>query len=194
MANREDSATYITIAHPGEGKYVEKMSRFLAFALPAVSADEAKSIITQYSNRFHDARHVCWGYVLGPDRNVRQSSDNGEPSGTAGRPILGAIDSAGVTDVIVVVVRYFGGIKLGTGGLVVAYREAARLALAEAGTIERRQLVMLKLRFAYLDMNNVMRLVKRQGITILSQHFDNTCLMDLSVPVDMVEPFAPYLD
>ncbi len=194
MGGAEDSATYLTIAHPGEGKYVEKMSRFLSFALPATTPDEAKSAIAEYTNRYHDARHVCWGYVLGPERDIRQSSDNGEPSGTAGRPILGAIDSAWVTDVVVIVVRYFGGIKLGTGGLVVAYREAARLALAEAGSEERRQLATIKLRFAYLDMNNVMRLVKRPGIKVLNQQFDNTCIMDISVPVDMIEPFAPYLD
>ncbi len=125
------------------------MSRFLSFALPVSSADAAKAEIKEYQNRYHDARHVCWAYMIGPDRKEWQLNDNGEPSGTAGKPILGQINSMELTDVLVVVVRYFGGIKLGTSGLISAYREAARLALEEAGRKECRQMRRLGLEFSY---------------------------------------------
>ena len=125
---------FVTIAHEGKSIVREKMSRFLAFALPASSAEEAKSIIADFTNRYHDARHVCWAYMTGADRAEYQSSDNGEPSGTAGKPILGQINSLGLTNVVVIVVRYFGGIKLGTSGLIAAYRQAAREALEDSGT------------------------------------------------------------
>ena len=121
-----------TLAAPSEGLYKEKMSKFLSFAIPVQSADEAKEIIKQYQKRFYDARHVCWAYMIGTDRSEFLSSDNGEPSGTAGKPILGQINSFGLTNVLIIVVRYFGGILLGTSGLIVAYREAAAEAIANA--------------------------------------------------------------
>ncbi|MDE6802410.1 MAG: YigZ family protein, partial [Muribaculaceae bacterium] len=121
--------TFYTISTPGEGIYKEKMSKFIAFAIPASSAAEAKSIVSTYANKYHDARHVCWAYMIGPGRDEYLSSDNGEPSGTAGKPILGQINSHNLTNIVVIVVRYFGGIKLGTSGLITAYREAARLAI-----------------------------------------------------------------
>lgn len=130
------SDIYYTIKETGESKYVEKMSRFLSFAIPVQSAEEAKVEVKRFQNKYHDARHVCWAYMIGRDRDEWQLNDNGEPSGTAGKPILGQINSKGVTNVLVVVVRYFGGIKLGTPGLIAAYREAARLALEEAGIKE----------------------------------------------------------
>ena len=138
---------FVTIDHPGESTVREKMSRFLAFALPASSADEAKSIIAAYANRYHDARHVCWAYMIGADRAEYLSSDNGEPSGTAGKPILGQINSLGLTNVVVIVVRYFGGIKLGTSGLIVAYRQAAREALEDAGSKEGCEMSDITLTF-----------------------------------------------
>lgn len=182
-------ARFLTIPRLGEAVYREKMSRFLAFALPVTSVDEAKDTIALYANEYHDARHVCWAYMVGADRKTFLSSDNGEPSGTAGKPILGQINSLGLTDVVVIVVRYFGGIKLGTSGLIVAYREAARAALEAAGTVEGREMSQLSLSFPYLAMNEVMRIVKAYGaddaVRITSQEFDNTCRLSLSLPLDL---------
>lgn len=165
------------------------MSRFLAFALHATTVEEARELIALYTNEYHDARHVCWAYMIGADRQTYLSSDNGEPSGTAGKPILGQINSLGLTDVVVIVVRYFGGIKLGTSGLIVAYREAARMALEEAGTEEGREMTTLSLRFPYLAMNDVMKLIKGYAasdpVVITSQDFDNTCALTLSLPLDL---------
>ncbi len=115
---------YLTIQGPAEGKITEKMSRFLAFAWPVADAAEAREVAARYQKEYHDARHVCWAYVTGADRAEQYSNDNGEPSGTAGKPILGQINSLNLTNVVVVVVRYFGGIKLGTPGLIAAYRES----------------------------------------------------------------------
>ncbi len=181
---------FVTIDHPGESTVREKMSRFLAFALPASSADEAKSIIAAYANRYHDARHVCWAYMIGADRAEYLSSDNGEPSGTAGKPILGQINSLGLTNVVVIVVRYFGGIKLGTSGLIVAYRQAAREALEDAGSKEGCEMSDITLTFGYLAMNDVMKIVKSENLAIVSQQHDNTCRMTLSVPSDSLEQWA----
>lgn len=191
-------AKFFTIGREGEGVYREKMSRFLAFALPATSVDEAKECIALYANKYHDARHVCWAYMIGADRLTYLSSDNGEPSGTAGKPILGQINSLGLTNVVVIVVRYFGGIKLGTSGLIVAYREAARLALEDAGTVEGREMTTMSVTFPYLAMNDVMKLVKgapaSNAVSIVSQEFDNTCRLTLSLPLDILPSMAGRLD
>lgn len=191
-------AKFFTIGREGEGVYREKMSRFLAFALPATSVDEAKECIALYANKYHDARHVCWAYMIGADRLTYLSSDNGEPSGTAGKPILGQINSLGLTNVVVIVVRYFGGIKLGTSGLIVAYREAARLALEDAGTVEGREMTTMSVIFPYLAMNDVMKLVKgapaSDAVSIVSQEFDNTCRLTLSLPLDILPSMAGRLD
>lgn len=191
-------AKFFTIGREGEGVYREKMSHFLAFALPATSIDEAKECIALYANKYHDARHVCWAYMIGADRLTYLSSDNGEPSGTAGKPILGQINSLGLTNVVVIVVRYFGGIKLGTSGLIVAYREAARLALEDAGTVEGREMTTMSVIFPYLAMNDVMKLVKgapaSDAVSIVSQEFDNTCRLTLSLPLDILPSMAGRLD
>ena len=190
-------ARFLTIPKQGEAIVREKMSRFLAFALPVTSAGEARDAIALYANEYHDARHVCWAYMVGAYRLTFLSSDNGEPSGTAGKPILGQINSLGLTDVVVIVVRYFGGIKLGTSGLIAAYREAARLALEDAGTVEGREMTTLSLTFPYLAMNPVMTLVKTYGaqapVTIQSQSFDNTCSMTLSLPLDLLDEISGRL-
>ena len=174
------------------------MSRFLAFALPASSVDEAKDIIALYANEYHDARHVCWAYMVGADRLTYLSSDNGEPSGTAGKPILGQINSLGLTNVVVIVVRYFGGIKLGTSGLISAYREAARMALENAGTVEGREMTVMGVTFPYLAMNDVMKILKglssSDNVKITGQEFDNTCTITLSLPLDIVPTVAARLD
>ncbi|MCD8395432.1 MAG: YigZ family protein [Bacteroidales bacterium] len=175
---------YRTIAAPSEGKYTEKMSRFLAFAFPVASAPEAKAVIADMANRYHDARHVCWAYMIGPERREYQSSDNGEPSGTAGKPILGQINSFELTDVLIVVVRYFGGIKLGTSGLIQAYREAAREAISAATIEQRFAQGTVAFTFPYLAMNDVMRLAKAGDVAIVEQQFDNSCSMTLRTRLD----------
>lgn len=177
---------YYTIKETGESRYTEKMSRFLSFALPVNSAEEARAIVKQYQNEYHDARHVCWAYMLGADRSEWQLNDNGEPSGTAGKPILGQINSFGLTDVLVIVVRYFGGIKLGTPGLIAAYKEAARLALEAAGKKEMVQMESLRITFGYTSMEGVMRIVKGEDLEIKDRNFDNVCTLDLDVPQSRV--------
>lgn len=176
--------TYRTIASPSEAIFKEKMSKFLAFAHPVTNAAEAKSVVASYQKKYFDARHVCWAYMVGSARTEFQSNDNGEPSGTAGKPILGQINSFELTDVVIVVVRYFGGIKLGTSGLIAAYREAARLALGDATIEERHVMSEIKFTFPYLAMNDVMKLTKIPGIKIVGQEFDNTCTMTVAIRLD----------
>ncbi len=177
-----DIDVFLTVASDGEFVLRERMSRFLAFVYGVGSRDEARERIGELSRRFHDARHVCWAFVLGPDGDDCLSSDNGEPSGTAGRPILSQIKSLGLTDVLVVVVRYFGGIKLGTSGLIGAYRGAARGALEVAGVEKRRVMRRLWLRVGYEGLNGVMRVVKSVGLKILSQEYEGmVCVMHVEV-------------
>ncbi|MBQ6279617.1 MAG: YigZ family protein [Muribaculaceae bacterium] len=167
-----------------QGIYKEKMSKFIAFAQPAQSADEAKALIKQIANKYHDARHCCWAYMIGTQRDEYLSSDNGEPSGTAGKPILGQINSFGLTNVVIAVVRYFGGIKLGTSGLIVAYREAARIAIEAGEILECHEQATLSFTFPYLAMNDVMKLVKSGDLKILDQQFDNVCSMTVQTDAD----------
>ncbi len=169
------------------------MSKFLAFVHPVCSASDAKAVVADYQKRYHDARHVCWAYMLGSARAEYLSSDNGEPSGTAGKPILGQINSFGLTDVVVVVVRYFGGIKLGTSGLIAAYREAARLALSEAIVEERHDMADISFSFPYLAMNDVMKLTKSSDVSVVGQSFDNICSMTLRVKLDDAEALKSRL-
>ena len=171
--------TYLTIEAPGEGIYKEKMSRFLSFAVPVVSVDEALAYVEQYRKEYYDARHVCWAYMIGADRKCFRSNDNGEPSGTAGKPILGQINSANLTDILIVVVRYFGGIKLGTGGLIVAYRTAASEAVAACKIVERLIEDCVKIHFEYPLMNEVMRIVKEEQAAVVAQSFEMDCEMTL---------------
>lgn len=176
--------TYYTIEAPSEGTFTEKRSKFLAFAFPVQTAAEAKTHVDALSKKYFDARHVCWAYMLGPDRTDFRANDNGEPSGTAGKPILGQINSAGLTDVLVAVVRYFGGIKLGTSGLIVAYREAAREALAAATVVERHQTRRYTFSYPYAVIDRVMRLTREDGVRVIDSRMDNSCLMTLEVNLD----------
>lgn len=187
------SDLYYTIEHESEAQFREKMSRFIAFARKVKDADEAKAIIKGYQNEYHDARHVCWAYMIGPERKEWQLNDNGEPSGTAGKPILGQINSKELTDVIVVVVRYFGGIKLGTPGLIAAYREAARLALEEAGRKEMHDMTTVKVTFPYMSADGVMRIVKTGDVEVIDRTFDNTCSMTLTFRKDKAEEITGRL-
>ena len=178
---------YFTIEKEGDGIFKEKMSKFLSFARMVTSAQEAKEIIKKFQNEYHDSRHVCWAYMIGLDRQEWQLNDNGEPSGTAGKPILGQINSFGLTNVVVIVVRYFGGIKLGTPGLIAAYREAARLALEEAGKKEVHKTTTVQITFPYVSSNDVMKIIKSEEIEVLDRVFDNACEMTLSFRDDFAD-------
>lgn len=184
------SDTYKTITAPAEAVFTEKRSKFLAFAYPVETVDEVKAKVAELSKKYFDARHVCWAYMLGADSSEFQWSDNGEPSGTAGKPILGQMRSAGVTNAAIAVVRYFGGIKLGTSGLISAYREAARLAIEEAGTVTAYEMAQVRFTFPYLAMNDVMRAVRDSRAKVVDQAFDNTCSMTLSIRADQAEELA----
>ena len=171
--------TFKTISKPSEGTYTEKRSKFLAFALPVRAVDEVKDIVKDYQKKYYDARHVCYAYMLGPERTDFRANDNGEPSGTAGKPNLGQINSYGLTDILIIVVRYFGGIKLGTSGLIQAYKQAAIEALAVADIIEKTVDADISFAFEYPFMNDVMRIVKEEEPQIIAQGYDSDCTMTL---------------
>ncbi len=175
------SDTYKTIIAPTQGIYKEKGSKFLSFAIPVSSADEVKEIVKNYRKEYYDSRHVCYAYMLGADRKEFRANDDGEPSGTAGRPILGQINSRELTNILVIVVRYFGGILLGTGGLVVAYKEATTDALDQAEVIEKTIDETISILFDYVLMNEVMRIIKDTNAQISSQNFEDQCAMQLSI-------------
>jgi uncharacterized YigZ family protein len=177
--NGED--TYRTLAAPSEAVYTERKSKFLAFAQPVRTTDEVKALLDEYQKKYYDARHVCYAYMLGAERKEFRANDNGEPSGTAGKPILGQINSAELTDVLVMVVRYFGGIKLGTSGLIAAYRAAAAEALAAGEIIEKTVDEEVSFRFEYPLMNEVMRIVKEESPAILQNNYDTDCSMTLCI-------------
>lgn len=174
---------YLTIddAKIGEGYYSEKRSKFLAFAHHVSDVDEVKGIIEQYRKKYFDARHVCYAYMLGAERLQFRANDDGEPSGTGGKPILGQINSNELTDVLVVVIRYYGGVNLGTGGLIVAYRTAAAAAIADSTIVTWQVEELVKFSFPYVMMNSVMRIVKEMSPRIISQTYDNTCEMTFSI-------------
>ncbi|MBQ0063763.1 MAG: YigZ family protein [Prevotella sp.] len=176
------SDTYLTIGNKiGEGYYTEKRSKFFAFSHHVETVDEIKEIIAGYRKKYYDARHVCYAYMLGAEREEFRANDDGEPSSTAGKPILGQINSNGLTDILVVVVRYYGGVNLGTSGLIVAYREAARLAIADSQVEERLVEDIITHHFSYIEMNDVMKVIKDMNPRIISQTFDNTCEMRLAI-------------
>ena len=175
------SDEYLTISTTGEGYYTEKRSKFLAWAHHVETVDEVKSLLADYRKKYYDARHVCYAYMLGPERADFRANDDGEPSSTAGKPILGQINSTELTDVLVVVVRYYGGVNLGTSGLIVAYRQAAAEAIANA-TKEKRQVEeIVSYDFPYTMMNSVMRVVKDMQPRIVSQTYDNTCQLSMAI-------------
>lgn len=185
---------YVTLAEPSQAILREKMSKFIAFAFPASSAAEARARIDEIASRYHDARHVCWAYLLGADGSEFQSNDNGEPSGTAGRPILGQIRSAGLSNVAIAVVRYFGGIKLGTSGLIATYREAARMALDAAPKITAYEMTDITFTFPYVAMNDVMRTLKDSEARITDQQCDNSCRISLSIRSDHADRLRERID
>lgn len=186
---------YLTITDKtGEGYYTEKRSKFLAFAHHVDTTDDIKALLASYRKKYYDARHVCYAYMLGPERTEFRANDDGEPSSTAGKPILGQINSRELTNVLVVVVRYYGGVNLGTGGLIVAYREAAADALENAETVSRQVEEVIDYSFSYPAMNEVMRIVKELSPRIVSQTFDNTCLIRLAIRKSMAAQLRKRLD
>lgn len=177
----EEKDTYRTIELPATGNYSEKKSRFLAFAHPVRTVGEVKEWVEYYQKKYYDARHCCYAYMLGADRKEFRTNDNGEPSGTAGKPILGQINANGLTDILIVVVRYFGGIKLGTSGLIQAYKAASAAAVSEASVIEKTVDEEITFFFEYPLMNAVMRIVKEENPTIVSQGYEHDCSMTLRI-------------
>lgn len=176
-----------TITNVGEGTYSEKRSKFLAFSHHVESEDDIRELLAFYRKKYFDARHVCYAYMLGAERKIFRANDDGEPSSTAGKPILGQINSSGLTDILIVVVRYYGGVNLGTGGLIVAYKTAAAAAI-ENSVVETRQVEeIITYNFPYVMMNNVMRVVKDMKPRILFQTYDTTCEIKLSIRLSEAE-------
>ncbi|MDY6266484.1 MAG: YigZ family protein [Prevotella sp.] len=186
--------TYRTIDNNiGEGYYTEKRSKFLAFAHHIESADEAMEIVKQYRKKYYDARHCCYAYMVGPERNEFRANDDGEPSSTAGKPILGQINSNELTDILIVVIRYYGGVNLGTGGLIVAYRTAAADAISHCKIEDRIVEEKIEYKFTYPMMNSVMHVIKSMPAKIVAQHFDNNCSITISIRKSMAEEMRSRL-
>ena len=176
---------YKTLETPCEGQYKEKGSRFLAFGFPASSEESIRELLGTLKKKFFDARHICYAYRLGPEGEIQRANDSGEPFSTAGKPILGQLLSFDLTNVLMVVVRYFGGIKLGTGGLIQAYKSAARDALEHAVIIEKKVLETLDLQFTYEQTDQVMRAVQNTGAQIVEQTYTDgslPCRLTVRVP------------
>lgn len=186
--------TYKTITSLSEGLYTEKRSKFIAIAIPVRTLEEVKSHLETYQKKYYDARHVCYAYMLGHERLNFRANDNGEPSGTAGKPILGQINSNELTDILIIVVRYFGGIKLGTSGLIVAYKAAAAEAIANATIIEKTVDDDILVAFEYPFMNDIMRIVKEEEPEILEQSYDMDCVMRLRIRRSMMPKLRSRLE
>ena len=165
----------------GEGYYTEKRSKFLAFAHHVTNVDDIKQLLAQYRKKYYDARHVCYAYMLGAERTDFRANDDGEPSSTAGKPILGQINSNELSDILIVVVRYYGGVNLGTSGLIVAYREAASDAIAHCEITMRQVEEIVDYDFPYVMMNDVMRIVKEMSPRIVAMNYDTNCSVKLSI-------------
>lgn len=178
----EQKDEFLTITDtPAEGFYSEKRSKFLAFAFHVSSEEEVKQYVAEFRKKYYDARHVCWAYMLGADRTDFRANDDGEPSSIAGKPILGQINKNELTDILIIVVRYYGGVNLGTSGLIVAYRTAAAEAIANAEIVSQFVEEEVVFDFPYIMMNDVMKIIKDMSPRIISQTYDNTCEMKLSI-------------
>ena len=190
-----DSDKYKTIKEKAisEGYYSEKRSKFLAFAHHIDSVEEALEIVKAYRKKYYDARHCCYAYRIGIDGTEFRANDDGEPSSTAGKPILGQIDSYGLTNTLICVIRYYGGINLGTGGLIVAYREAAASSLINAEIEEKYIEEEVNYSFTYPMMNDVMRIIKDMNPRIINQVFDNTCDITLAIRKGQAEELRTRL-
>ncbi|MBQ1905822.1 MAG: YigZ family protein [Bacteroidales bacterium] len=185
--------TYNSIGSPSRGLYKDQGSRFISFAYPVETEAQVKELVDSLKKEYHDARHHCFAYRLGLDGSRYRMNDDGEPSSTAGRPILSQIDSAGLSDVLVVVVRYFGGIKLGVPGLIKAYKTAAQDALAQAAKVEKTAAVSYHIEFDYMNMDSVMRTLKDMDIPQSGQNFGQLCSMDIRVRLSQQEELTKRL-
>ena len=186
--------SYKTIKNIGEGYYTEKRSKFFAFVHHVESADEVKELLAAYRKKYYDARHICWAYRLGPTGEEYRLNDDGEPSSTAGKPIHGQLVSRDLTDVVAFVVRYYGGVNLGTSGLIIAYREATADALNNVEVEERLVETVVEYSFPYAMMNGVMKVVKDLNPRIVDQVFDNTCTIKLAIRNSMAEQLKSRLE
>ena len=187
------SNTYFTIQDPAQGIYKEKGSKFLAFCYPVTSETDIKEKIATLKSRYFDARHHCFAWILGPEKNHFRAFDDGEPNHSAGDPILGQIRSKGLTNVLVVVVRYFGGVKLGVGGLIGAYKAAAEYALNNATVVEKDVTQVVEITFDYFMLSDVMKLIKEVGVKILVQDFSDIGHLKIEVPIRQMEMLASRL-
>jgi len=185
--------TYKSIPAPAEGLFKDNGSRFISLAYPVETEEEVKSIVGDLKKKYHDARHHCYAYRLGHLGTTFRANDDGEPSSSAGRPILGQIDSRGLSDVLVVVVRYFGGIKLGIPGLIRAYKTSTSDALDNAGTVEKIAGKWFEIRFGYEVMNSVMKVIKDLDLTQKGQNFGNDCSLQCRVRLSIEEDFLSRL-
>lgn len=187
--------TYQTLEETliGEGYYSERRSKFLAFAHHVDTIEQVKAFIANYRKKYFDARHCCYAYVLGSDGSEFRANDDGEPSSTAGKPILGQIVSHNLTNVLICVIRYYGGVNLGTGGLIVAYRTAAADAIDHSNIVTRLVQEQITYRFTYPMMNGVMNIVKGMQAKIISQTFDNDCEIVLSIRKSKIEELCKRL-
>ena len=185
---------YQTITGESQGTYSELRSKFLGFAHHVTTAQQALDLVAEYQKKYYDARHVCWAYMLGAERETFRSNDNGEPSGTAGKPILGQINSRGLTDVIVLIVRYFGGVKLGTSGLIEAYRTTAAATLDAAEVVTRTVDGSCSIDFDYADMNVVMKVARLMEARIVNQTCDMQCHMTFSIRMGRLDELERRLD
>ncbi len=185
---------YLTINSIGKGYYTDRRSKFYAFAHHVETVDECKTLINEYRKKYYDARHCCYAYMLGPERQDWRANDDGEPSSTGGKPIMGQINSHELTDILVCVIRYYGGVNLGTSGLIEAYRSAATAAIENAQIVECLQKKEVRFHFTYPMLNGVMRIVKEMNPTIVSQSFDNDCDITLSIRASQAELLKSKLE
>ena len=185
--------TYKTIAAPAEGYYTQLKSKFYSFAIPVDTVEQVKEEVAKYKKKYFDARHVCYAYVIGADKAEFRANDDGEPSSTAGKPIHGQIVSRDLTNVLVIVVRYYGGVNLGTGGLIVAYHTEAQEALDAAEIVEKQVEETIVHHFQYTEMNAVMKIVKDSKCTVVSQDFNNDCIITLRIRLSEAEKLKEKL-
>lgn len=190
----EESDTYKTIASPSTGLFKDKGSKFLSFAYPVNNEKDFKDHLSELKKTYFDARHHCFAYMIGTHKEQFRAFDDGEPSGTAGKPILGQIQSKDLTNILVVVVRYFGGTLLGTSGLIQAYKSATADALEKAHIVEKTINHIFRLDFEYSAMNDVMKIIKDESLTQLSHNFELKCTMDISVRQKLSEALTKKLD
>lgn len=181
--------TYKTISDISTAIYKVKGSKFLSFAIPVADENSTKKTIAAYRAKYHDARHICYAYMIGEAHTQYRANDDGEPSGTAGRPILGQINAFELTNILIIVIRYFGGILLGTGGLISAYKEATILCLQKADIQENRIEKQYRLNFEYAQLNDVMRVIKTYDVQVLERLMTSQCEFLLSVRLDKAEQF-----